>query len=370
MWNPDPFLSRLYDRTIGERLSRRANGAADRGNRPVQTLPEGGERLREAVIAVTGMRSELLAQERAPLEPELLERTEQGELIVEKLAYTTYAGLRVPAYALYPRDRAERLPAVLACHGHGIGHRAALGLDAAGAPAAEPGIHNRFAIELASRGLFVLVPEIIGFGDRRLQADLDADPLATSSSCLPIALQLLMCGTTLAGLRVNEASIALDYLETREEVDPRRIGAFGFSGGGLIASLTTAADARIRATVLCGYANTYKGSILDRPHCVDNYIPGILQLGEQPDILGLIAPRPLFIESGLSDTVFPIQPTREAILQLQAIYGDHGAEGLLDYDLFPGGHEISGRRSYDWMASRLWATDVSDLLPQSMSIIP
>ncbi|GBF71829.1 hypothetical protein PA598K_00042 [Paenibacillus sp. 598K] len=326
--------------------------------------------MREAVVAATGMRSELLAQERAPLEPELLERTEQGDLIVEKLAYTTYTGLRVPTYALYPRDRTDRLPAVLACHGHGIGQRAALGLDAAGAVADEPGIHNRFAIELASRGLFVLVPEIIGFGDRRLQADLDADPLASTYSCLPIALQLLLCGTTLAGLRINEAAIALDYLETREEVDHRRIGAFGFSGGGLIASLTAAADARVRAAVLCGYANTYKGSILDRPHCVDNYVPGMLQLAEQPDILGLIAPRPLFIESGLSDTVFPIQSTREAILRLQTIYGEHGAEGLLDYDLFPGGHEISGRRSYDWLASRLWAADVSDLPPQSMSIIP
>ncbi|WP_372630028.1 alpha/beta hydrolase family protein [Cohnella sp.] len=346
MWSSDAFLERLYAWTLENSADRMMGDSAKE-----QMLETKQQQLRERLLDAAGIRHVFL--EREPLQPELLERREQDGLVVEKLIYTTYAGLRVPVYALYPRERQGRMPAVLACHGHGIGHRAALGLNADGLVADERGIHNCFAVQLARRGLFVLVPEMMGFGDRRLQAHLEQDPSASSYSCLPIALQLLMCGTTLAGVRISESLVALDYLETREEVDSGRIGTFGFSGGGLVASLTAAVDMRIRAAVLCGYASTYVGSILQVPHCVDNYIPGLLQVAEQPDLLGLLAPRPLFIESGEQDAVFPIQPAREAIRRLEAIYAEFGAVERLDFDIFLGGHEISGRRSFDWLASRL-----------------
>ncbi|WP_159887910.1 alpha/beta hydrolase family protein [Paenibacillus puerhi] len=201
--------------------------------------------------------------------------------------------------------------------------------------------------------MFVLVPELIGFGDRRLQASLEANPDATDTSCLPISLMLLMCGMTIAGLRVYEAKRALDYIAARPEEDAGAIGTLGFSGGGLVASLTAALDERIRAVVLCGYAGTFEGSILSRPHCLDNYIPGILKQAEQPELLGLIAPRPLFIESGEEDRVFPVQSTREAIRRLGLLYRAANAEEKLDSDLFPGKHEISGRRFWDWLKRQL-----------------
>ncbi len=333
-------MDKLYTATLAGSLSQ--TNKAD----PFSTRQQ---KLKEGLMAAMGS----FPTKREPLQPELLERSDYGELVLEKLAYSTYEGMRVPAYALYPRERTGKLPAVLANHGHGIGQRAALGLNPDGTLAADPGIHNRFAVELARRGMFVLVPEIIGFGDRRLREHVETDPQASSYSCLPIALQLLMCGMTIAGFRVYEAVRALDYLEEREEVDRERIGTLGFSGGGLIASLTAAVDERIRAAVLCGYASTYKGSILQQPHCVDNYVPGMLHLAEQPEIIGLLAPRPLFIEAGEQDTVFPVQPAREAIYRLKTKYASCGAETQFDFDVFRGGHEISGRKSFDWLKRKL-----------------
>ncbi|NQX66974.1 dienelactone hydrolase family protein [Paenibacillus alba] len=340
MWSPDYFLEKLYSVTAGSGFD------ASTGS---ESVFAGQQALRKRVMASLGAFPEC----RASLQSELLEVAEHGGLIIEKLAYSTYEGMRVPAYALYPKDRKNKLPAVLACHGHGIGQRSALGMNPDGTFAADPGIHNRFAVELAQRGMFVLVPEIIGFGDRRLRASVESDSSAKDYSCAPIAMQLLMCGMTIAGFRAYEAVRGLDYLSSRGEVDHERIGTFGFSGGGLIASLTAAVDERIRATVLCGYANTYKGSILHRLHCVDNYIPGILLHAEQPEIIGLIAPRPLFVESGEQDEVFPIESAKEAIRRLTGIYRSFGAEHQLDFDLFSGGHEISGRESFDWLKSRL-----------------
>lgn len=287
------------------------------------------------------------------LRPVVLESAEYEGLQLEKVEYTTLANMRTSAYVLIPARRERPLPAVLACHGHGRGHKDALALAADGALSDQPGIHNKFAVQLAQRGMLVIVPEILGFGERRLQADMEEDPDGGRTSCFRIAVQLMMQGRTLAGYRVFEAIRALDFLETRPEADPGRMGVIGFSGGGLVGSFTAALDERVRATVICGYANTFKGSILSRPHCIDNYIPGLLEHAEQPDVLGLIAPRALFIEAGENDRTFPVAYVREALEHLQPVYDRHQAGDRLDSDIFPGRHEISGRKSFDWLQSQL-----------------
>lgn len=330
----------MYKNTVAGSFDRNAGSLSPEARR---------EELKQRLATSLGV----FPEQPAPLEPVLLETFRYGRLVVEKLAYSTFEGLRVPVYALYPAERKGRLPAVLACHGHGPGQRAALGMNPDGSFAEEPGIHNRFAVQLAERGMFVLVPEIIGFGDRRLQAAVESDPEAKGSSCAPISNLLLLCGMTIAGFRVYEAMRALDYISGREEADPDRIGTLGFSGGGLVASMTAALDQRIRATVLCGYTNTYLGSILDRVHCIDNYVPGILRAAEQPELIGLLAPRPLFVESGREDKVFPVESTLEAIERLSSIYRSMDAEDRLRSDIFPGNHEISGRESFDWLLQQL-----------------
>jgi acetyl esterase/lipase len=156
-----------------------------------------------------------------------------------------------------------------------------------------------------------------------------------------------MAGKTIAGLRVHEAIRAADYLVERAEVDPSRIGCMGLSGGGMVASLSAALDKRIQASVICGYSNTYESSILARRHCLDNYIPGILLHAEMPELIGLIAPRALFIESGNRDPLFPVEATRMTIEKLKDVYASIGAEGSIASDIFEGGHEISGRLSFD-----------------------
>lgn len=78
----------------------------------------------------------------------------------------------------------------------------------------------------------------------------------------------------------------------------------GISGGGLVAAFASALDERIKAAVVSGYVNTFEASIMAIRHCIDNYVPGLLQDAEMPDIVGLIAPRPLLIESGRTTGFF------------------------------------------------------------------
>src|SRR5699024_11678877 len=113
-----------------------------------------------------------------------------------------------------------------------------------------------------------------------------------------IASQLLLVGKTIAGLRIQECRQAIDYIQSLQQVDDERIGCMGISGGGLVTAFTSVLDERIKATVVSGYTSTFKGSIMDRRDCLDNYVPGILQYSEMPELIGLIVPIPIFIVSG------------------------------------------------------------------------
>lgn len=286
---------------------------------------------------------------RAPLEAARLERTACEGYVRERIELTTFAGMRMPVYVLIP-DGAEDRPraAVLAVHGHGYGSREICGMEPDGSPrAGDPGLHKDFAVSLVRRGFIVAAPELLGFGDRRFAKDVREGP--NKSSCSRLALHLLMMGGTLAGYRVYETMRAIDYLAGRNDVKADRIGAMGISGGGLVAAFTSALDDRVAHTVVSGYANTFKDSILARDHCLDNYIPGILTEAEMPDLIGLIAPRGLLVESGDKDAVFPADSARAAYERLRDIYGAAGAADRLEADFFAGGHEIGGTKAFDWL---------------------
>jgi len=333
----DAFLKRLYVDIEARR----------RRNRKNLSLVERQSRLRISLKRALG---EFPEHDR-PLDAVLLDRTDYGDFVLERVVYTTMGHVHVPVMVLVPKAGTGPWPAVLACHGHGNGQRDAAGLDPEGAELNDPGIHNRFAVQLVRAGILVVIPEIMGFGVRRMAAELITSP--DHSSCGTLSSQLLMYGRTLAGMRVYEAMRAIDYICGREDADAGRIGAFGFSGGSLIAAFASGLDERVRAIVLCGWTNTYRGSILAMHHCIDNYLPGILLEAEQPELTGLIVPRALFVESGEKDPIFPVEHVRQAVAALEDVYADWGAKDRFAYDIHPGGHEISGARSVPWLYDQL-----------------
>lgn len=289
-----------------------------------------------------------------PLDAELEERKDCGGYVRERIEITTYEGLRMPLYLLIP-DGAEREAAtvVLAIHGHGYGVRDIVGLEPDGSPRrGDPGLHKDFAVSLVRRGFLVAAPELLGFGDRMLPED-RAEDEPKRNSCFRLSSALLMAGQTMAGYRIYETMRALDYVLTRPEADGSRTGIMGISGGGLVAGFTAALDDRFRCAVVSGYANTFQDSVLSRNHCLDNYIPGILQEAEMPDLLGLIAPRPLFIEAGDKDPLFGPAGVDKALDRLQDIYQAFGCRQVLEADRFDGGHEIHGDPAFDWLESKL-----------------
>jgi dienelactone hydrolase len=332
VWNPDGYLKYLYD-SIHPVEGFRANSQLE--------WREWRERLRKRFIELLGG----FPTELPNLSPILLESEDCGTFIRQRIQIQTYSRLYMPVFVLIPKKRNGRFGAVIACHGHGYGSKDIVGLNPDGTKkTGDPGYQKDFAIELVNRGFLTIVPELFGFGDRKL-----AENIQESNSCHRLSTFLLAMGQTMAGYRVFETLRCVDYLLTLEEVDAARIGCMGISGGGLVCSFAAAVDDRISAAVVSGFTNTFQASILSMHHCVDNYVPGLSLTAEMPDLLSLIAPKPLLIEAGIRDPIFPVHATREAYEKLRNVYHLLGTDEHLELDLFEGEHEISGKVAYDWL---------------------
>ena len=235
---------------------------------------------------------------------------------------------------------------------HGSGADDIVGIRKDGSMRSRYGGYQRdFALQCVKNGYAVLAIDQLGFGHRR---DENARNWGdTRSSCLPAAGAALLLGETMIGWRVWDAIRSLDYLATRTEVDPARLGIMGISGGGTTAFFSAALDDRIKAAIVSGYFNTFRDSILSKSHCIDNYIPGVLRYGEMYDIAGLIAPRAMFVESGTQDPIFPASATRTAVNLARKAFYVLGAEKKLGIEIFEGKHQFHGLGAFKFLAEML-----------------
>ena len=112
-------------------------------------------------------------------------------------------------------------------------------------------------------------------------------------------------------------------------------------------------DERIRACVVSGYFSTFRESILAMHHCPCNYVSGLSEFGEMHDLAGLIAPRPMLVEAGTHDPIFPIPAVRSGLARARKVYGAFGAGAQVKADIFSGRHQVSGARAYDFLREAL-----------------
>ena len=127
-------------------------------------------------------------------------------------------------------------------------------------------------------------------------------------------------GMNLTALNTWDDMRGLDYLGSRPEVDADRLGCIGLSLGGTRSMYLSAVDERVKASSVVCYLTTFKQYALTQGNfCGSQFVPGILKYAEVADICGLVAPRPLLIESGIQDGGFPIETAREAYAHLETI---------------------------------------------------
>jgi dienelactone hydrolase len=309
-------------------------------------------RTRQALSLAVGFQ-DLPATEQPP---ELIESLDCGDYVRQKMLLHTAPGISMPVYLLLPKAVQPPYPVVIAFHGHGYGVKDIVGLWENGEERRTPdGYHKDFGVALCQRGFAVAAPEISGFGERQndythINTLIGAPVPYTCDHTAKLAFHL---GGSLVGLRVLDARRLVDYLQTRPDLDATRLGAMGISGGGMNTFFAACLDERIRACVVSGYYGTFKDSILAMHHCTCNFVPGLWQFGEMYDLVGLIAPRPMLVEAGTHDPIFPIQAVQSSVEKARQVYAVFGAQTQVETDFFEGRHMISGRRAYDFLMEKL-----------------
>ena len=261
------------------------------------------------------------------------------------VTFATRPNMAAFAYLLVPDGLKAPAPAVVCLPGHGRGADDLVGIAEDGSNRDhDDGYQHDFAVQCVRQGYVALALEMAGFGHRRDPNARKGGP--STSSCQTASGAALMLGESMVGWRVWDTRRAIDLLETRPEVDPKRVALMGISGGGTVALYAAALDERVKAAVLSCSFCTFKDSIYSIPHCIDNFVPGILRDFEVADITGLIAPRYLIAESGRDDPIFPAPGVESALRSTKGIYAAQASAANVAHAFFPAGHVFHGSAAF------------------------
>ena len=299
--------------------------------------------------------------ERAPLDARVEERVDLGDVARERVSYNVEPGERVPAYLFVPRDArpGERRAGVFAHHQHaGQFH---LGKSEVAGLAGNP--EQAYALELARRGYIVLAPDAICFEERgpyNGSLDTPQEPAAGRDFERFEFTRRVLYGSCLQTKMVWDMQRGLDYLESRPDVDPARLGCIGHSLGGQQALFLAALDERVRVAVSsCGFASMRAVLRDGINHNFGAYVPGWLEHGDVGDLLGEVAPRAFLALNGAADRIFPVDGLHDAYAVARPAYAAAGHGGRLALEVYPGGHGFTDEmrsRAYAWFDRWLGAT--------------
>jgi dienelactone hydrolase len=124
---------------------------------------------------------------------------------------------------------------------------------------------------------------------------------------------------------------AIDYLLTRKEVDPQRIGATGFSGGATVSAYVAAYDDRVKVVVPCSWPTAYQSLIQTKgvQDAETIYIGGLSQGITFEDLIEVRAPKPALMTFTSRDEYLVMQGARDALKEARNVYKAYGKEDNL-----------------------------------------
>ncbi|MGH7943689.1 MAG: dienelactone hydrolase family protein [Opitutaceae bacterium] len=298
------------------------------------------------------------------LAADVMRREERDGFMLEVVNIHATPAYSIPARVLVPSKRQGKLPAVVALHCHSgrytWGHEKIVSSPADSEYLLEfrsVAYGRPWAEALVRRGYVVIVADAFYFGERRLRVedldDIDSIPVAggareavaaarsqppgsrewigaTNRVCglyeHLTAKTIFAAGATWPGLHVWDDMRTVDYLATRAEVDPARIGCAGLSIGGLRAAHLIAADPRIKAASVTGWMTEFAHLLRNHasPHTWMAYIPGLYRSLDLPDAAALHAPGALLVQQCRRDPLYTASGMQAAVDKLTRIYAKAG----------------------------------------------
>ncbi len=300
-----------------------------------KTLEEWKSRRPEIRRILWGLLGDLPARP-SPARAEVLSREDRRGYRLEKIALDNGAGSKITSYLLLP-DGGGPFPAILYLHWHAGQY--ALGKDELWLET--PAKDAKRGEDLVRRGFAVFAPDAYAFGERRGQGPGGPREKGGAEE-MALSKTFLWMGRTFMGMMVRDDQIALDYLASRPEIDPKRIGATGISMGCTRAWWLAALDERISAAVGICCMTRYQDLVASggvNGHGIYYYVPGVLKHFDMEAVVSLIAPRPYLDFCGEKDALTPPEGTRKIYDFVAEIYRLYGAKENFRGEIVPGlGH--------------------------------
>lgn len=309
----DDYFRRETDRIAGQAFAGVTNRASWEARRPI---------LREQLLDMLGLWP---MPDRTALKPVVVGTLEHEGVVVERLHFQSIPGLYVTANLYRPTQRVGRLPAVLYVCGHAQ-------VRTNGLSCGNKVGYQHHGLWFARHGYVALLIDTLQLGE--------IEGVHHGTHRLG-QWWWNSRGYTPAGVEAWNGIRALDYLESRPEVDPARLGMTGRSGGGSYTWTTAAVDDRVRvAAPVAGITDLHN-------QVVDGVIAGhcdcMFFLNRHRWDFGLnaalLAPRPLLLVNTDNDTIFPLDGVERIHAQVRQVYGLLGAADHLGLVIGPGPHQ-------------------------------
>jgi cephalosporin-C deacetylase-like acetyl esterase len=296
--------------------------------------------------------------ERTPLNAKIVGVIERENFRIEKIIFESQPKFYVTANLYLPKRGTGPFPAILFPLGH-----------EAGAKSHEAWQHVLGSF--ATKGFVALAWDPIGQGERVqfYDPDLRASRLAASTrEHTMLGVQTLVVGDNIARYTIWDGIRALDYLVSRKEVDPERVGVTGNSGGGTHTAYLAAIDDRLKVAAPSCYITSWTRLLAQLgPQDAEQNLPPFLNLGyDFPDFLYAFAPKPYLILSAIRD-FFPIGGARATYAEAQRVYDSLGVADKLKMVEADDGHGYTLPRrlaGYAWMSKWLKGQEDDGVEPQ------
>jgi dienelactone hydrolase len=327
-----------------------------------------------------------------PIEPRVERQWQENGIAGEEVSWSVGFGPRTHALCLRPVGIDRPLPGIVALHDHGNfkycgKEKIADGPDLpiAAIQSFRETYYSRraFANHLAGLGFVVLAHDGFLWGSRRFPLDSmpDAERALPNGVAETLGLSLpdpeigryhaaaylhenlvekycTLLGTSFAAVLAYEDRVAFNYLRNRGDVDAQRVGAVGFSGGGLRAAMLGAVVEAPLPRVIIGMMSTYE-SMLDRgvaPHTWMLFPPGWGATGDLPDFAAAGAPAPLLVQYALDDALFTPAGMKAADARLAKQYDSAGATTAYRGEFYAGPHRFDSEMqesAFSWLTANL-----------------
>ncbi|MBL9092910.1 MAG: acetylxylan esterase [Planctomycetaceae bacterium] len=266
--------------------------------------------------------------EKTPLNPKITGSVTRDAYRIENVIFESRPEFYVTANLYLPKTVKGKIPGVVGSCGHSANGKA---LEA----------YQSFAQGLARQGYACLIFDPIGQGERLQFPDENLKPKIGSgtSEHMMVGNQQFLVGQFFGSWRAWDGIRALDYLLSREEVDPNHIGITGNSGGGTMTTWLMGVERRwTMAAPSCFVTSFLNNMENELPADTEQCPPGVLARGlDHVDFLAAQAPKPLVILTQEQD-FFDVRGSEQAYARLKRLYAQFGAEDKLTLFTGPGGH--------------------------------